>query len=114
VPFFIDPAKQSTVGGRGKTTRRKSTRTVRGSEGAWVALMKEQLSRPRVVLVVYCELMCVRNGVVSRRVHQYGHFESIAHIARVMHHAQHGMHLGTSRNVPVIYSSHYWFTTETV
>lgn len=44
---FADAAVQGTRGDRGKTTRRKSTRTVRGSEGAWIAQCKEELaSRP--------------------------------------------------------------------
>jgi hypothetical protein len=47
MPYFADEAVQSTTGSRGKTTRRKSTRTVRGCEGAWIAAVKEELkSRP--------------------------------------------------------------------
>lgn len=39
---FADASNQPTPGNRGKTTRRKSTRTVRGPEGAWIAEMKEE------------------------------------------------------------------------
>jgi len=40
---FADALILPTPGDRGKTTRRKSTRTVRGPEGRWIAAMKEQL-----------------------------------------------------------------------
>jgi hypothetical protein len=50
--FFADGAVQDTRGGRGKTTRRKGTRTVRGPEGAAIAQMKEELAaRPAGWLV---------------------------------------------------------------
>lgn len=41
---FATPATQDTRGGRGKTTRRKGTKTVRGAEGAWIAQCKEELA----------------------------------------------------------------------
>lgn len=54
MPHFADAAVQKTQGVRGKTTRRRSTKTVRGSEGAWIAMMKEELaSRPAGWLVKY-------------------------------------------------------------
>lgn len=36
-----------SLGDRGKTTRRKSTCTVRGPEGAWIAEQKEQAAKDR-------------------------------------------------------------------
>jgi hypothetical protein len=54
VPFFADEQVQPTPGDRGKTTRRRSTRTVRGSEGAWIAQVKEEVAaRTEVVTVTY-------------------------------------------------------------
>lgn len=41
--FFASPAVQVTTGSRGKTTRRRSTRTVRGNDGAYCAMMKQEL-----------------------------------------------------------------------
>jgi hypothetical protein len=43
MPFFASPQVQKTTGTRGKTTGRKSTKTVRGNDGAYVAQMKEEL-----------------------------------------------------------------------
>ena len=43
--YFADAAVQQTTGGRGKTTRRKSTRTVRGCDGAYCAMVKEEMAR---------------------------------------------------------------------
>ncbi len=52
--YFASPSVQGTTGDRGKTTRRKSTKTVRGDEGRWIADMKEELaSRPAGWLVRY-------------------------------------------------------------
>lgn len=45
--YFADPAVQPTPGDRGKTTRRRSTKTVRGCEGAYIAMIKEELG-PKV------------------------------------------------------------------
>ncbi len=45
--FFASPATQPTPGSRGKSTRRKSTRTVRGNDGAYCAMVKQELlARP--------------------------------------------------------------------
>lgn len=41
--FHADHAVRSTLGSRGKTTRRKATHTVRGAEGAYCAQVKEEL-----------------------------------------------------------------------
>lgn len=47
MPFFASKSVQTTTGGRGTTTRRKRTRTVRGNEGAYCAMIKEELlARP--------------------------------------------------------------------
>lgn len=43
MPFFAEPSEQNTTGPRGKTTRRKGTKTVRGPEGAYCAEVKEEL-----------------------------------------------------------------------
>jgi|AGTN01.1.fsa_nt_gi hypothetical protein len=53
---FADPSHQKTTGNRGKTTRRKSTKTVRGPEGAYIAMMKEELlaMEPWVAFRLYC------------------------------------------------------------
>lgn len=45
--FFAEPSHQKTTGARGKTTRRKSTKTVRGNDGAYCAMIKEELG-PKV------------------------------------------------------------------
>jgi hypothetical protein len=42
---FADAAIQPTPGDRGTTTRRKSTRTVCGAEGRWIASVKEELAK---------------------------------------------------------------------
>ena len=39
---FASPQVQKTTGTRGKTTGRKSTKTVRGNDGAYVAAVKEE------------------------------------------------------------------------
>lgn len=44
MPFFADYSEQSTLGTRGKTTKSRRTKTVRGPEGAWIAQMKEELA----------------------------------------------------------------------
>ena len=50
--YFADPTVIPTPGDRGKTTRRRSTRTVRGAEGQWIAQTKEDMkSRPAGWLV---------------------------------------------------------------
>lgn len=41
---FADHAHIPTPGDRGKTTRRRSTKTVRGPEGQWIASVKEELA----------------------------------------------------------------------
>jgi hypothetical protein len=52
--YFADAAVQQTTGGRGKTTRRKSTKTVRGCDGAYCAMVKEEMAvRPAGWLVRY-------------------------------------------------------------
>jgi hypothetical protein len=45
--FHGDSFEIPTPGDRGKTTRRKSTRTVRGPEGRWIAEVKERLAKDR-------------------------------------------------------------------
>lgn len=45
--YFADHAIQSTQGDRGTTTRRKSTITVRGPEGAYCAQMREVFAKSR-------------------------------------------------------------------
>ena len=40
---FASPAVQTTTGARGKSTGRKATRTVRGNDGAYCAMVKEEL-----------------------------------------------------------------------
>lgn len=42
---FATPSNIRTTGTRGKTTTRKSTHTVRGAEGQWIADTKEELAR---------------------------------------------------------------------
>jgi hypothetical protein len=45
--FFASPAVQPTPGSRGKSTRRRSTKTVRGNDGAYCAMVKQELlARP--------------------------------------------------------------------
>jgi hypothetical protein len=54
MPFFADEQVQPTPGDRGTTTRRRSTRTVRGCEGAWIAQVKEEIAaRTETVAVTY-------------------------------------------------------------
>jgi hypothetical protein len=76
--YFADKAVQPTPGDRGKTTRRKSTRTVRGPEGAYIAQVKEELTaRPAGWLVKYRQRFSTRFG---ERVtdHNYGRFDTEA------------------------------------
>jgi hypothetical protein len=42
MPFHFDESEQDTRGGRGKTTRRKGTKTNRGPYGLWLAQCKEE------------------------------------------------------------------------
>ncbi len=52
--YFADLAVQPTPGDRGTTTRRRSTKTVRGCDGAYCAMVKEEIaSRPAGWLVRY-------------------------------------------------------------
>lgn len=54
MPYFASPSVQPTLGDRGKTTRRNATKTVRGDEGQYIAMVKEELaSRPAGWLVRY-------------------------------------------------------------
>ena len=45
--FHADPSVRDTRGDRGSTTRRRSTRTVRGPEGVYIAQIKEDLAARR-------------------------------------------------------------------
>lgn len=75
--YHADPAIVPTPGARGKTTRRKSTRTVRGPEGRWIAQMKEALAcdrppGPLPVLGVLSTIYLVTCPHPSgRHVHEY-------------------------------------------
>jgi len=71
--FFASPAVQTTAGSRGKSTGRKTTKTVRGNDGAYCAQVKQELlSRPAwtayrvTVNVVYAD-SGICNTVVSHR-----------------------------------------------
>jgi hypothetical protein len=79
--YFASPSIQGTTGDRGKTTRRKSTKTVRGDEGRWIADMKEELaSRPAGWLVKYELTWEPRRWESGPRVQEstYGRFDTEA------------------------------------
>lgn len=64
---FASPQTQKTTGTRGETTRRKSTRTVRGDDGAWCRQMCEELlaREPWTAFQVTC-VVTYSHGLVNR------------------------------------------------
>jgi hypothetical protein len=80
--YFADAAAQDTRGGRGRTTRRKGTRTVRGCEGAWIAQAKEEArARPAGWLVLVQDVQDTRLGDRRVSVHNAGRFGTEAEAA---------------------------------
>jgi hypothetical protein len=57
IGYHGDPVVIGTQGDRGKTTRRKSTRTVRGAEGRWIADTKGELAKRPAGWLVKQEMM---------------------------------------------------------
>lgn len=81
MPFFADAAVQSTKGTRGRTTRRRSTKTVCGPDGAYAAMVKEELrTRPAGWLVRYETVYDARprlgETAPTVKVSTYGRFDT--------------------------------------
>jgi hypothetical protein len=55
MPYHADTVHVPTPGNRGKTTRRRSTHSVRGPEGRFIAQVKEELKRRPKGWLVFAE-----------------------------------------------------------
>jgi hypothetical protein len=84
---FATPATQATTGTRAKTTGRRSTKTTRGAEGAWVAMMKEELGPKVVVRQVWFRVLVTarwtnpKTGEVTEASHYAPSFRTREHAA---------------------------------
>lgn len=63
--FFATPATVKTTGTRGKSTKRRGTKSVRGAEGAWIAQAKNELCEAAPTLA--WEVMIVRTSPAGYR-----------------------------------------------
>lgn len=76
---FAEPSVQSTLGSRGKTTRRRSTKTVRGPEGSYCAQIADHIAERPAGWTVRIEVRYSRRmGELPDHVsvYDYGRFDT--------------------------------------